>query len=217
MKKILIAAVFAVIGFSACKKRTADVSTLYTYSVPTIIISGDQYYSIPVGGALPSITATAYDSFYHESYSVLLDQSTVDNTTPGLYVVTATAKNKYGMASSKSVYLAVTDISAAINLAGTYERTSNGVAVNVYRLANGLYMTDNVGGVANTPANASFILPAFFVQTTETEIKLPAQPTAQGILYGTEAAVNMAPADTTFEYAIQNAAFGTAVRTFKKI
>jgi len=216
MRKLLILSVFAALSITACKKKDAPVSTLYTYSTPTIIISGDQYYSIPVGGALPTITASAYDSFYLESAPVIMDQSTLDNTTPGLYVVTATSRNKYGMQSTKSVYVAVTDIPATVDVSGTYNRTSNGVEVHVTKLANGLYLTDNVGGVdPSVPENAQFIIPAYFVQTSATEIVLPAQPTSAGTLSGTSAAIDMTT-PVTYQYAIENASFGKAVRTFVK-
>ena len=220
MRKLLILSVLAVIAFAACKKKETPVSTLYTYSPPVITIAGAQYYSIPVGGVLPNIAATAYDTFYHESYQVLLDQSTLDNTTPGLYVVTASARNKYGMLGTKSVYVAVTDIDPTIDLTGKYVRTSNNDTVNVTKLATGLYRTDNVGGVDSVanPNNAPAVLPAFFVQTSLADIILPVQPSAQGTLQGSTGTINMAP-PVTFSYIIvsPSTVFGQSLRTFVKI
>jgi hypothetical protein len=219
MRKLLILSLFAAISFSACKKEKTSVSNLYTYSTPTIIVTGAQYYSIPVGGALPTIAATAYDSFYHEDCTVLLDQSTLDNTKAGLYVVNISARNKYGMQGTKSIYVAVTDIDAAVDISGQYKRTSNSVLVNVTKLATGLYMTDNVGGVDSiaSPSSASAVLPAFFVQTSLTDLALPAQPTSQGTLIGDNGTVNMAP-PITYSYVITDPStvFGQSTRTFVK-
>jgi len=217
MKKLIILSVVAALGFAACKKTPASVSTEVTQSFPTITFPGGIYYSIGVGGTLPTISATAYDSFYNEVDPVILDQSQLDANTPGLYVVSATSKNKYGFTSYASVYVAVTNIDPLINLTGTYERTSNSVLVHVSKLANGLYLTDNVGGVdPSVPTNASFILPAVFVQTDDTTIILPPQLTAQGTLYGSNASIIMAPADTAYSYKVINGAFGTSLRTFVK-
>ena len=218
MKKLLIIPILAVMAFTACKKKENTVSQLVTYSTPTISFAGGQiYYSITVGGSLPSISATAYDSFYHEVDNVVMDQSGLDNNTPGLYIVNATAQNKYGMVGSASVYVAVTNIDPLINLTGTYQRTSNGVLVHVTKLANGLYQTDNVGGVdPSVPTNAPFVFPAVFVQLDDTTIILPSQITAQGTLFGTNAGIVMAPADTAYHYVVNNAAFGTSTRTFVK-
>lgn len=215
MKKLLVIPFLAAIFFASCKRNPDTVSTLATYSVPTITVSGDQFYSIPVGGSLPSISATAYDSFYKESYPVVVDASTLDNTTPGLYVVTMKSTNKYGMIGTKSVYVAVTDVSAAVDLSGVYARTSNGVTVNVTKVATGLYRTDNVGGVASSSPGA--ITAAYFVQTSDTSIDLPLQETSLGTLYGVSTGLTLAPGDTSYQYAINgNSTFGTAVRVFVK-
>lgn len=216
MKKLLAIIPFlAALFFASCQRNPNNVSQLVTYSTPLITINGSQYYSIKVGGALPSISATAYDTFYKESYPVVIDQSTLDNTTPGLYIVYIKSTNKYGMIGSSAVYVAVTDVDPSINLAGQYARTSNGVIVNVTKLATGLYMTDNVGGVPSSSPGA--ITPAFFVQTSNTMIDLPLQETSLGSLYGVSDSLNMTPADTFYQYAINgNSTFGTAVRKFVK-
>ncbi len=214
MKKYLIIPFLAVMAFTACRKKENTVSTLVTYSTPTIVVTGAQYYSIPVGGALPAIAATAYDSFYKESYPVVIDQSTLDNTAPGLYIVNMTSKNKYGMVGTYGVYIAVTNINPAINLAGDYFRVSNLQTVSVTKLANGLYQTDNIGGVI--PPSAA-IVPAFFVQTDDSTIVVPVQSSSLGDIYGINAKVHMAVGDTSYQYVVKNPSFGTATRVFQKI
>lgn len=200
-------------AFTACKKKDNTVSTLVTYSTPTIVVSGAQYYSIPVGGALPTISASSYDSFYKESYPVVVDQSTLDNTAPGLYVVNITAKNKYGMKGSAGIYVAVTDVNPTLNLAGSYLRLSNLQPVTVTKRANGLYEIDNVGGVV-PPSSA--IVPALFVQVDDSTMSFPLQSTSQGDIYGVSASINMA--DSTFRYKIGGTGpFNpNAVRVFQK-
>lgn len=214
MKKYLVIPFLALMAFSACKKKENTVSTLVTYSTPTIVVTGSQYYSIHVGGSLPTVSASSYDSFYQESYPVVVDQSTLDNTKPGLYVVNITAKNKYGMKSSKGIYVAVTDVDPTLNLAGDYIRLSNLQPVTVTRLAQGLYMIDNVGGVI-PPSSA--IVPAIFVQVDDSTMSFPAQNTDAGEVMGVGASINMA--DSTFRYKIGggNSAFNpNAVRVFQK-
>lgn len=213
MKKYLVIPFLAVMAFTACRKKENTVSTLVTYSTPTIVVTGQQYYSIPVGGSLPTISASSYDSFYKESYPVVIDQSTLDNTTPGLYIVSISAKNKYGMVGTKGVYIAVTNIDPAINLAGDYFRVSNLQTVSVTKLATGLYQTDNIGGVV--PPSAA-VLPAFFVQTDDTTIVVPTQASSLGDIYADNASVHMAVGDTSYQYVVRNPSFGTATRVFQK-
>jgi len=215
MKRIIIFSALVLFVVAGCRKKQNDVSTEVTVSYPTISFAGGNvYFSIPLNGGLPNVSATAYDSFYKERDSVILDQSSLDNTQTGLYIVTASAKNKYGMTSYSSVYVAVTNINPVINLAGPYVRVSNNDTVHVSKLATGLYMTDNVAGTPNVAAQ----VPAFFVQTDDTTIILPLQQTPLGSLYGASMACHMSPLDTTYQYSIQgNPSFGTSVRTFLKL
>lgn len=218
MKKLLILSVFAIAGFSACKKKETAVSSLYTYSTPTITVIGAQYYSIPVGGALPAINASAYDSFYHEAYPVLIDQSTLDNTTPGLYAVTATSRNKYGMQGTKSVYIAVTDVAESLDISGTYVRNAApGRVAHVSKLATGLFMTDNVGGVDVTDPSTGASIAAVFAVTSPTEIDFGHQVASSGAaLSATDATLDLTP-PVTFSYILKLDGFSaTAVRTFVK-
>lgn len=218
MKKLIYLSLVAIAGFTACKKEDKAKSFLATYSTPTITISGDQYYSINVGGSLPDISATAYDSFYNESYTPVVDKSTLDNTTPGLYVVNITAKNKYGMVGSKGVYVAVTNIPDAIHLEGSYERLANGQPATIVRRARGLYETNNVAGV-NPTTQSGFVTSALFAQIDDTTLVMPLQPTTLGTLYGTDGKIEMIVADTTIAYKVQgNSNFNaTVTRVFQKL
>ncbi len=215
MKKLLILSVFAGLAFTGCKKKASSVSTLYNHSVPTIILPDNHYYSIPVGGVLPTIEATAYDSFYHEDCAVVYDQSKLDNTVADAYKVYATAKNKYGMMASELLYVAVTDIDTLVDLSGLYARMGNDDTVMITKLANGFYMTNDVG--ANGTMDTTNITSAYFVQTSDIALSMPEQDTKFGVLSGTSGFINMTPGDTTIEYVINNSTFDQSVRLFKKL
>lgn len=218
MKKILILLSFSIAIYS-CKKKDDNVSQVVVASYPTITLTGDQFYSIKTGGAIPTVSATAYDSVIRESYTPSLDASGIDNTVPGLYVVDVTATNKYGFIGRRTVFIAVTDVDEAMDLSGVYIRSGN--KANVTKIKNGLYRTDNVGGAA-APSNTV----AYFAQLNDTTIDLPVQPTADGDIgvrngehpddYGT---LILSPSDTSFYYRLNEGGslYGTtATRVFSK-
>ncbi len=219
MKKIIILSLLMAVGFASCKKTPNDPSVTVTVAYPTITVTGAQYYSIPVNGTLPSISATAYDSFYNESVPVILDLSTLDATTPGLYAVTASAANKYGFVSNKTVYVGVTNEPASLDISGTYVRS--GVATKVAyitKVATGMFLTSNVGGV-DTVTQAASIVPAVFVVTSDSTIDFGTQLTNAGTLTASSESlmlVGSGASGTTLNYAISLSGFGTSVRTFVK-
>ena len=225
MKKLLIALAAGALLVQACNKEYDKVSEVKTVSYPTITFSGIPYYSINTGGDVPKVIATAYDSLLKESDSVsIVGTDAIDNTTPGLYIINAKATNRLGFYSTSDIYVAVTDIPATTDISGKYVRAATGGINTVTKLARGLYQMDNLGGVANTAANASLLFPVLFVQADDTTLLIPPQATAAGNIavkdeYNTpdQAILHRAPADTNFKYAITSGSpFGTAVRTFKK-
>jgi hypothetical protein len=221
MKKILLLSAFAGIAFFGCKKKEDTVSKLVTVSHPTVIITSAQFYSFPVGGGpLPnanSITATAYDSFYHERITPVVDASHLTSLVPGLYYATISAKNSYGFIGYAYVYVAITNITDSINLGGQYIRLSNNDTVHVTKMARGLYRTDNVGGDRETGVSDTAVVPGYFVQQDYGVLDMPTQPSPQGTFSGTGGVIGMVIADTTFQYVITgNTNFGSSVRVFKK-
>ena len=217
MKKIFIGVALLTLIVSACKKKENNPSMVVTASFPKVSIVGSPYFSIQVGGALPNITATAYDSFYAEKENVIIDQSTLDNTTPGLYSVTISAKNRYGFIGYNSVYIAVTNVSDSLNLTGYYFRSLNPSRVTfITKLARGLFMTSNVGGVDTTAATSSTLVPAIFAVTSDSTLSFGSQLTSVGTLTSSQEKLTLAPADTTLNYAISLQGFGSSVRTFTK-
>lgn len=213
MKKLLILTVVAAVAFGACKKNQGTVSTLHNYSTPTLVVSSGDYYSIPVGGALPVITATAYDSFYNEEATVVYDQSKLDNTTEGVYPVIASARNQYGMTSSRTLYVAVTNVTG-VDLSGTYYRTETSDTVSVTMLANGLYRISDA--VANGASDTMHRAPAYFAHTSGDMLVMPAQATSFGPIYASEGEVSISTS-TTISYILHNNMLAPVVRTFHKM
>ncbi len=77
--KISLSIALAVfVSMTACRKVPDNVSSVEKASYPTITILGSQFYSIPVGGSLPAVAATAYDSIIKESYPVSLDARSIE-------------------------------------------------------------------------------------------------------------------------------------------
>jgi len=216
MKKIIVLSLFAGLFFAGCKKDPTVVSSTVEVSYPTITITGNPYYSIQVNGGLPSIQATAYDSVLRTPCTVILDQSSLDNTTPGLYTVTASAKNKYGMTTYKTVFVGVTNVPATLDVSGIYFRSANPNKVaNVTKLATGMFMTDNVGGVDIVAAPGS-VFSAVFVVTSNTTLTFGSQQISPGTLTSASETLNLAT-PITFSYIIPslpNTFSQTAVRTF---
>lgn len=218
MRKILILSVAAALVYAGCKKKDDIVSTTVTVSYPIITIAGSQYVSIPVGGSFVPPDATAYDTFYKEHPTVVKDLGSLDNTTPGLYAVTYSAKNHYGFVGTANVYVAVTNISDSLDLTGWYQRNATpGRSAYVRKLARGLFMTDNVGGVDTTnPATGARVSAAFAV-LNPTTIDLGSQLTTDGPLSASFTSLTLAPADTEYAYIINLSGFSsTALRTFIK-
>lgn len=216
MKKIFAISVLAALAFAGCKKKHGSVSELHNYSTPTIILPDGKYYSMPVNGVLPTIKATAYDSFYHADAVVVFDQSRLDATVPGLYPVIATARNQYGMGNSDTIYMAVTDIPATTDISGTYLRSATNDTMVVTRLANGLYRASDAAG--NGPSDLVYVLPALFVQTTATSLLMPTQDSKFGTFYGTAGIVNIVgPGNVTIQYILHNNSFAPITRTFQML
>jgi|GEM_PF-611401 len=228
MKKILIFSAIAAIGFAGCKKSDKVSSKVVTVSNPIIMFTSNQYVSIPVGGTAPAAAATAYDSVLKESVTAVFDSGTVDNTTPGLYVKWYHATNSNGYTAVAAAFVAVTNISASVDVSGPYTRTANGDSIYVTKLGTGLFMTNNVAGViADEPS--PLIIPAVFALLDDSTMVMPAQPAALPAavlialpqqptdlqpIEGAGATINTT-APITFSYVIDNNTnFGTSTRTF---
>jgi len=195
----------------SCRKDYDKVSQVQEVSYPTINFTGNRFVSIQVGGTVPTIEATAYDSLLNESYTVNFDPSVINTSEPGLYVVPMTATNRYGFVGSDVVYIAVTNIHDSFDLSGIYSRVDvpTGATPEVTEIANGLYQTDDVGGAPSLPVTA------YFVQINDSVLDFPTQPTSAGPLSARNAKVLHANTDSTaLTWVVVNINFGTAQRYF---
>ena len=227
MKKIIAFGFFAVAAIAACRKTEDTKSLAYSPSYPVVTITSDTFYTIQVGGALPAnVAATAYDTFYKKSLDsmVVIDYSAVDITTPGLYKVTASAKNQIGYVCYAYAYInVVSSVSTLVNFAGRYMQTTNGDTVWVTSkmsqaggIIPGFYSVNNVAGVHSSYDSVNYITPAFFAQQSNSQITMPTQITSLGNVTGAGAWCIVASADTAFGYQVINADFGPSFRTFKR-
>lgn len=220
MRRIIILSIVAALVITGCKKKTGTISTPVTVSYPIITISGSQYVSIRVGGTFNPPAATAWDTFYKEKPTVVKNLGTLDNTKPGLYTVTYSAKNHYGFEGTANVYVAVTDVTDSLDLSGYYIRTVSPANPSrvafVTKLGQGLFMTSNVGGVDTGDVTTGAIVSAVFAVIDPTTIDFGSQLTSAGTLTANSTSLSLAVADTTLNYALSLSGFGTQVRTFKK-
>ena len=205
-------AMIALITIASCSKKSDDISELKTVTRPTVSFPAGNFFSINVGGTLPTISTTAYDSALNEAYPAqVTGLDAIDNTTPGLYVVTATATNRYGFTGSSSVYVAVTDIPDAADLSGDYFRAATGTTTTVTKVSRGLYRSENFGG------SPSIDLTVYFAQITDSTLSIPEQPTEDGTSSGEDATVTYPYTDSTIlTYRVISPSFGTGSRTFVK-
>jgi hypothetical protein len=221
MKRIFILIVIMTpFLFTACKKKytTDDVTQkIVEPHYPTITLNGPQFVSAPVStGSYTDAGASGLDDNTNVSTELTPEPFNVDLTTPGFYTVIYKFKNTDGYATSATRFILVTEVDSALDYSGVYVRTT-GTPTNITKVATGLYKTDNVGGVgASGIPNPAFIADVYFGQIDDSTLVFPMQPTPFGDLYCVNSYIYTTTSDTTIKYAVRNATFGTAVRTFIK-
>jgi len=211
--KLILITIVAVGIFYGCKKDEDPVSKEVRVQYPTITMNGGQFVSINIGGTYTDAGAVAFDSINSSNTDLMPIQSEVDPTTPGLYPVIFEAENSYGFKSQSIRWVAVTNIPADEDISGVYARTANGVEVNIDKKARGIYSTDNVGGV---PGDPSYLFPVYFVQLNDTDIVVPPQPGGFGEVSAYDTRLTKSPSDTTIQWVVDGAGFGTALRVFSR-
>jgi len=218
MKKIIYVLIAACLGTAACKKITTDEVTtrIVTPSFPGLTLKGEPVVSTGVGtGTFTDPGATGYDSVAKTSTDLQPLANTVDLTTPGFYSVQYEAKNVYDYRTNSNRLVLVTAVSASDDISGVYTRTSNGQEVTLTKQGTGLYITDNIGGVAGDP---DFLFPVYVGIPTETTLDVPPQPNPfGGDVFVTGGKVVRTATTITFSYVVRGAGFGTATRTFVKV
>lgn len=213
MRKSIITILMAGTLLTACKKETRDVSKVVNVSYPVITLNGAPIISQSVGiGSYVDAGATGTDDVTGLSSSLTPVSNNVDLTSPGFYGVKYTMKNSNGYITSATRLILVTPVDPAVDLSGTYARTSNGKTVTITKKGTGLYTTDNVGGVAG---NLLYVFDVYFGQTSNSTIEVPSQPNhLGGDVYCNNTTLSISPADTSFSWIVRGSGFGTSVRTF---
>jgi len=219
MKKAILAMILVGAIFSACRKKTEDVSIVAPVGHPTIALIGTPVSSTPVGsGTFTDPGAVGYNDITGDSVPLSAPASNdVDLTTPGFYSVvwSFTISNGYvDYTATKPRLVLVTPVNPAADYSGVYARVSNGVQVNITKIGPGLYTTDNIGGVAGaTPDDYMFTV--YLGQPSDTTLEAPPQPNNLGgnvtIQNGT---FSVSAVDTSFSYVVIGSGFGTATRVF---
>jgi hypothetical protein len=206
------------ITFTSCQKEfeTDNVSRIVKVSYPSIALKGDSIVVLKVGDSYTDAGAILTDDISGAKSDISMeDAAAVDVNTPGFYTVTYRAANANGFETVAYRLVLVTNVSESVDLSGTYLRNTNGAPATWTKIARGLYINDNVGGVA--PPSAA-VLPVYVGQTTDSTIEVPEQPVPNGYgtLYVTGGELSISAADTSYSYIVVNPGFGTARRTFNK-
>lgn len=212
MKKLLflLLAVWSLSQLS-CKKDTVN-NKIVKVSYPTITLSGSKYVTLNVGTAYTDPGATGTDDVSGTSRSLTAEFSSLDVNTPGLYYMRYSMTNGNGYITKVARYIAVTNYNDAVDLTGTYERTSNGVQVHLTRVSRALYRTDDMGGAGIADA-------AYFAVIDENTIDFSAQ-LSESIgeeIDASAEALNISATDTSFQYRLAAPGYGTALRIFEKV
>jgi hypothetical protein len=137
----------------------------------------------------------------------------VNTSTPGIYNVVYSAKNKDGFSASTTRTVAVysTDATAAANdFSGNYARTTNGSIATWTKIAPGVYTVFNPGGAPGTNLTVIVFNP------TGLTIKIPPQKGPDGnTTTSANESYTLTPSPR-YTWQIINPGYGTALRTFIK-
>lgn len=212
MKKIWIVVVIIwAVAQAGCKKEETNTRVVKV-SYPTISLNGDKYVTLNVGTAYNDPGATGTDDISGSTKSLTADSSTLDVTKPGLYYKMYTMRNANGYITKVGRYIAVTDYQDNVNLTGVYERTANGIQVNLTRVSRALYMTDDMGGAGLPDA-------AYFAVINDSTIDFGRQ-LSESIgeeINASDEALHITATDTSYQYKLSAPGYGTALRIFVKV
>lgn len=174
-------------------------------------MAGNVYMADSVGIPFtdPGVTATANGVSLPVTVSGVVDQ-----TTPGVYVLTYSATNKDGYPASIQRWVAVYSTAASAdtnNFSGNYARTSNNSVAIWSKLAPGVYEVINPGGA---PTDSLFT--AIVFNPTADSISMPSQIASDGTTVYAAGATYDTAAPATYQWVIENSGYGTSTRTFIK-
>ena len=216
MKKIYLLILIAFVSFlSSCEKdpivsddKNVGISRITYY--PTITLMGDDVIAIENGTSFadPGATATAAGADIP-----VTSGGSVDTDVDGVYVLTYSATNADGFASTATrfvvVYTTAPD-AAAHDLSGTYLRPATGVPAIWTKIAPGVYRVFNPGGSPDQTLTVFVFNPEGFT------IFIPEQVSNDGSITSStdESYTNSDP--PMYSWKIVNPTYGSALRTFVK-
>lgn len=213
MKKIALIALAVTLIVIACKKKE---STTLIVKVPKFELIGATAFSTPAGPGSYVDPGVKYTD--EEGVVSILTQPTasdVNLAAPGFYSCSYEKKTEHGYKLKASRLVLVTPVSPSDDHSGIYARTANSQTVTVTKIGTGLYTTDNVGGVAGSDA---YIFNVYFGLVNDSDIVVPYQPNlvGGGELTCTDGKLRVSGPTTSFEWIVDGAGFGTALRKFVK-
>ncbi|RYE26138.1 MAG: DUF5011 domain-containing protein [Sphingobacteriales bacterium] len=213
MKKLLIIllALSPAIFYTSCKKDET-VSKVVNVSFPSIKLNGEKYVTLNVGQTYDDPGAVSTDDISGATANLKADYSSLDVNTPGIYYMQYKAKNANGYITNVGRYIAVTNYQDDFDFSGVYERTSNGVQVNITKVSRGLYMTDDMGG-AGLPDAAYFAI----IDNSTIDFGPQLSESIGAEIDASGETVEIDGTDVTIQYALSAAGYGTAPRTFVRV
>lgn len=212
IKITLLIAVAALLTIAGCKKEDTPSKTMKV-SAPTITLIGDAIVTLHVGEAYVDQGATYYDSVYGDN-GTLSSTTQVNTSEEGFAIVYYSVFNKYGFEGTATRLVAVTDVDDALDISGTYSRTSNGAEAVVTKLGRGVFQTDNVSGAPSGIKDA-----AFFMFKADSTIVMPDQflPNFAAQASFVDPVYDFTASPPNYSYSIDNPnVFSPVLRTFEK-
>lgn len=212
MKKILFLSIISTaLFFSGCKKdgivstETNVGNSTITYFVD-LALTGASTMTISKGDTFSDPGAVATENGKAVTVSVA---GAVDNSKPGIYVLTYSAVNKDGFAKSvsRTVVVAPGNEMPGVDLSGTYSAT-NGLVATVSKIGNGAYFMTN----CNHPLTP---IAGYFFSTDGLAISFPKQMTNYGEMYSTAGTYTPATKKAVWTLTIPSAGY-TRTRTFTR-
>ncbi len=207
INKFLLIGILPMLVITSCEKDTEHVSKEVKVSFPTITLNGDEVVKLAIGASYTDAGAKLKDDISGAISDIQPTSSNVNTAQAGLYVVNYSAANANGFESSEARIVAVTNVTGSPDKSGTYLRAATGVNCIITKVADGLYKVQNPGGAA---VGANTIV--YFVETAPGVFICPTQPTDAGPFAVIE--INFTAGGATWR--VQNAGYGTGVRTFTK-
>lgn len=168
--------------FTACKKDD-NVLSKATF-LPDVQIVGDAITVILKDSAYTEKGAVATENNVPIEYTI---SGSVDNTTPGVYILNYLGVNADGFSASDSrtvIVLPEAFIPGSAEISGNYKLASNSRPSTVTKVVDGVYTMSDGWGTATSSGNPSPIFCYLFC-TDGVNITMPNYPTIFGGMEGT--------------------------------